>query len=103
MDRRTRPLSSCDDSWRADRSLRTIQFTRNFGHQAALTAGLAAAQGDVVITMDGDGQHPPELIPQLLEASFSRATTWSRPNAWMLRRREPSRSGPPAASTSFSI
>ena len=49
-----------------DARLRTIQLTRNFGHQAALTAGLAAAQGDVVITMDGDGQHPPELIPQLL-------------------------------------
>jgi glycosyltransferase involved in cell wall biosynthesis len=49
-----------------DSSLRTIQLTRNFGHQAALTAGLAAAQGDVVITMDGDGQHPPELIPKLL-------------------------------------
>ena len=49
-----------------DRRIRTIRLTRNFGHQAALTAGLAAAQGDVVITMDGDGQHPPELIPQLL-------------------------------------
>ena len=49
-----------------DPRIRTIQLTRNFGHQAALTAGLAAAQGDVVITMDGDGQHPPELIPQLL-------------------------------------
>jgi polyisoprenyl-phosphate glycosyltransferase len=45
----------------------TIQLTRNFGHQAALTAGIECADGDVVITMDGDGQHPPELIPQLLE------------------------------------
>lgn len=44
-----------------------IQLTRNFGHQAALTAGIEIANGDVVITMDGDGQHPPELIPVLIE------------------------------------
>ncbi len=50
-----------------DKNIRTIELSRNFGHQAALTAGLAAAQGDVVITMDGDGQHPPDLIPQLLD------------------------------------
>jgi polyisoprenyl-phosphate glycosyltransferase len=43
-----------------------IELSRNFGHQAALTAGLDHAQGDVVITMDGDGQHPPEMIPELL-------------------------------------
>jgi dolichol-phosphate mannosyltransferase len=42
-----------------DRRIRLIELSRNFGHQAALTAGLAAAKGDVVITMDGDGQHPP--------------------------------------------
>jgi dolichol-phosphate mannosyltransferase len=50
-----------------DRSVRIIELSRNFGHQAALTAGLSAAEGDVVITMDGDGQHPPALIPQMLE------------------------------------
>jgi dolichol-phosphate mannosyltransferase len=44
-----------------------IELSRNFGHQAALTAGIVAAQGDIVITMDGDGQHPPELIPQMLD------------------------------------
>ncbi len=49
-----------------DRSVRVIELSRNFGHQAALTAGLDASGGDVVITMDGDGQHPPELIPQML-------------------------------------
>lgn len=43
-----------------------LELSRNFGHQAALTAGLDHAQGDVVITMDGDGQHPPEMIPELL-------------------------------------
>lgn len=50
-----------------DRRVRPLEFSRNFGHQAALTAGLDASQGDVVITMDGDGQHPPELIPQMLD------------------------------------
>jgi dolichol-phosphate mannosyltransferase len=50
-----------------DKSVEVIELSRNFGHQAALTAGLAAARGDVVITMDGDGQHPPELIPRMLD------------------------------------
>ena len=44
-----------------------LEFSRNFGHQAALTAGLDASQGDFVISMDGDGQHPPEMITQMLE------------------------------------
>ncbi len=43
-----------------------LQLSRNFGHQAALTAGMDASSGDVVITLDGDGQHPPEMIPQML-------------------------------------
>jgi polyisoprenyl-phosphate glycosyltransferase len=44
-----------------------IRLSRNFGHQAALTAGLEAAQGDVIVTMDGDGQHPPSLIPEMIK------------------------------------
>ena len=44
-----------------------LTLSRNFGHQAALTAGLDASQGDFVISLDGDGQHPPEMIPQMLE------------------------------------
>jgi len=44
-----------------------ISFSRNFGHEAALTAGLDHATGDAVITLDGDLQHPPELIPKLIE------------------------------------
>jgi dolichol-phosphate mannosyltransferase len=50
-----------------DARIRTLTLSRNFGHQAALTAGLDHAEGEVVISMDGDGQHPPELIPQMLE------------------------------------
>ena len=43
-----------------------IYLSRNYGHQAALTCGLDNADGDAVITMDGDMQHPPVLIPRLL-------------------------------------
>jgi dolichol-phosphate mannosyltransferase len=46
--------------------LRYVSFSRNFGHQNALRAGLVEARGDCVITMDADLQHPPELIPELL-------------------------------------
>ncbi len=44
-----------------------LSFSRNFGHQAALTAGLDHSTGEIVITMDGDGQHPPEMIPQMID------------------------------------
>lgn len=46
--------------------LKVIDLSRNFGKEAALTAGLDAATGDAVIPMDADLQHPPELIPQLI-------------------------------------
>jgi dolichol-phosphate mannosyltransferase len=49
-----------------DRRVRYLSFSRNFGHQAALTAGLEHARGDVVISLDSDLQHPPELLPTLL-------------------------------------
>jgi dolichol-phosphate mannosyltransferase len=49
-----------------DGRIKAISFSRNFGHQAALTAGLQYAAGDAVITMDGDLQHPPALIPTLI-------------------------------------
>lgn len=49
-----------------DTTVAYLTFSRNFGHQAALTAGLENVDGDIVIMMDGDGQHPPELIPEML-------------------------------------
>ncbi len=55
-------LSSLDDV-----RVKILELSRNFGHQAALTAGMDATQGDIVITMDGDGQHPPEMIPQMID------------------------------------
>ncbi len=48
--------------------VKSIRFTRSFGHQAALAAGLQAAGGDAVVTMDGDLQHPPETIAVMVEA-----------------------------------
>lgn len=44
-----------------------IEFSRNFGHQAALKAGLDFAKGDCVISMDCDMQHPPALIPEMIK------------------------------------
>jgi len=49
-----------------DAGVTIVELSRNFGHQAALTAGLDCARGDVVVTMDGDGQHPPELIAEMV-------------------------------------
>ncbi|MBI2413415.1 MAG: glycosyltransferase [Deltaproteobacteria bacterium] len=55
--------------WSKDRKeVRGLRFSRNFGHQAAITAGIDEASGDAVIVMDGDLQHPPELIPELVKA-----------------------------------
>lgn len=66
---------SNDGTWREIRaaakefpSLRGIRLARNFGHQAALLAGLHQAKGRAIVSMDGDMQHPPELIPALLKA-----------------------------------
>ena len=50
-----------------DSRVQAYLFSRNFGHQLALTCGLDHAAGDAVITMDGDLQHPPELLPQLVQ------------------------------------
>lgn len=49
-----------------DAHIGSIFLARNYGHQLALTCGIDHADGDAVITMDGDMQHPPELLPQLI-------------------------------------
>jgi dolichol-phosphate mannosyltransferase len=65
---------SRDTTWSAicelatqDPSVRGVRLSRNFGHQYALLAGLEAAEGDAVIMMDCDLQHPVEMIPTMLE------------------------------------
>jgi len=50
-----------------DHSIKVLSFSRNFGHQAAVTAGLDFACGDAVVVMDADLQDPPELLPEMLE------------------------------------
>lgn len=64
---------SPDDTWAVLQELSTsypmmkaVRLSRNFGKESALCAGLEIARGDAVIVMDGDGQHPPELLPEML-------------------------------------
>ena len=52
---------------KTDDNVKIISFSRNFGHQAAVTAGLKYVSGDAIIIMDADLQDPPELIPDMLE------------------------------------
>ena len=49
-----------------DDHVEAFLLSRNYGHQMALTCGLDNAEGDAIVTMDGDMQHPPEIVPQLL-------------------------------------
>jgi glycosyltransferase involved in cell wall biosynthesis len=62
-DRTTEIIKRLSES---DRRVFAVELSRNFGHQSALSAGLDLANGEAVITLDGDGQHPPSLIPQML-------------------------------------
>ena len=57
-----------------DPRFKVIELSRNFGHQVAITAGLDVAGGEAVMIMDGDLQHPPELIHQFIEL-WRRGTT----------------------------
>ena len=50
-----------------DPRVKVLAFSRNFGHQVAVTAGIDYADGDVVVLIDADLQDPPELIPKMLE------------------------------------
>lgn len=65
---RDRSAELCLALSRVDPRVGLLRFSRNFGHQAALTAGLDAADGDAVITMDADLQHPPEKLPDFIKA-----------------------------------
>lgn len=72
--------------------LRWLSLSRNFGHQAALVAGLEHAWGDVVISMDSDLQHPPSLLPRMVElwragSDVVFTTKASSPAGFSLRRR----------------
>ncbi len=60
-------LATLREAAGADASVRYLSFTRNFGHEAALRAGLSHARGRAVIVMDADLEHPPALIPDLVK------------------------------------
>ncbi|MBI4677486.1 MAG: glycosyltransferase family 2 protein [Elusimicrobia bacterium] len=62
-----RSLELIDRIRSLDQHAHAVVLTRNFGHQLALTAGLEFARGAAVVTMDADLQHPPELIPRMME------------------------------------
>ena len=61
-----RTAQAIADLHKQDPRVKLLSFSRNFGHQAALSAGLDYAKGDAVISMDADLQHPPEVIPQMI-------------------------------------
>ncbi len=52
---------------RTDSSVKVISFSRNFGHQFAITAGLDFVRGNAAVIIDGDLQDPPEVIPEMLQ------------------------------------
>lgn len=56
---------------KSDERVKVIELSRNFGHQAAITAGLDQADADAVITMDGDGEHPAEMIVEMLKLAHA--------------------------------
>ena len=65
---RDRSLELLLELQREDPRVSVLELSRNWGHQAALTAGLAHADGDAVVLMDGDLQDPPSVIPDLVVA-----------------------------------
>ena len=78
---------STDASWEvirsmADKNVRGIRFRRNYGKSAALYEGFAAAQGDIVVTMDADLQDSPEEIPEMVrmirEESYDLVSGWKQ-------------------------
>ena len=64
---RDRTLALVREIVAADPRFRALSFSRNFGHQAAITAGLDVAAGDAVVVMDADLQDPPEILASMVE------------------------------------
>jgi dolichol-phosphate mannosyltransferase len=65
---RDRSLNLMRELQERDARVCYISFARNFGHQAAVTAGLNFARGQVIVVLDADLQDPPELIPKMIES-----------------------------------
>ena len=82
---------STDDTWQrmtqeaaCRPSLRCLRLSRNFGKEAAMVAGLEAARGQAIISLDGDLQHPPDLIPEMVRI-------WQRGEADLVEARKEQR------------
>ncbi len=84
-------LEKLNEVAKGDPRVRVFSLSRNFGHQVALSAGLDLARGDAVLMMDCDLQHPPSLIPQMVELwgqgydVVSTVRTASRDASWLKR------------------
>ncbi len=70
-----------------DPRVRIVSFSRNFGHQMAITAGMKFARGARVVLMDGDLQDPPEVVPRML--ALQRDEAWDIVYAIRKKRKEP--------------
>src|SRR6185369_15430903 len=76
---------------RQDRRIRLVEFARNFGKEAAISAGLHAARGDAAIMIDADLQHPPGMIPRFIREWRSGADVvvgvrkYSKKEGWFKR------------------
>ena len=64
---RDKTLSILENLAIRDKKLKILSFSRNFGHQCAVTAGLKYVTGDAIVIIDADLQDPPELIPEMLK------------------------------------
>jgi dolichol-phosphate mannosyltransferase len=64
---RDRSMEVLSNETSNDPNVKVLSFSRNFGHQVAISAGIEFASGDAVIVMDADLQDPPEIIPELVE------------------------------------
>jgi len=69
-----------------DKGIKIIQFRKNFGQTAAIAAGVEHAQGEIIVTMDGDGQNDPRDIPRLLERLEQ---GYDVASGWRKNRRDP--------------
>ncbi|MCJ7664699.1 MAG: glycosyltransferase family 2 protein [Desulfobacterales bacterium] len=69
-----------------DKGIKIIQFRKNFGQTAAIAAGVEHAQGEIIVTMDGDGQNDPRDIPRLVEKL---AQGYDVTSGWRRHRKDP--------------
>ena len=60
-------LEILEEIAKEDKNVKVLSFSRNFGHQCAVTAGIKHVSGDAIVIIDADLQDPPELIPEMLK------------------------------------